>query len=161
MAHTVAVGNVFARRFREADIERNPLRCADRQVAGVMEDLILSARREGDSVGGEVEVILRGLPGAWLEEASALVPRLSEALVSIGAVKGISLEDSPRMGELRMRMAVKPTPSISLPQRSVNVRGAAVKVSAKGRHDPCIAPRIVPVAEAMAALVLADILLAP
>jgi chorismate synthase len=56
--------------------------------------------------------------------------------------------------------AVKPTPSIARRQRTVDLaRGEAVEIEIKGRHDPAIAPRIVPVAEAMVALVLADHLL--
>lgn len=58
-----------------------------------------------------------------------------------------------------VRIAVKPTPSISRPQRTVNTKGEEVSISVRGRHDPCIVPRIVPVAEAMLALVLVDCLL--
>jgi len=55
------------------------------------------------------------------------------------------------------RIAVKPTPSISKPQRSVDMeKKEEVEIKIKGRHDPCICPRIVPVAEAMVALVLVD-----
>ena len=55
------------------------------------------------------------------------------------------------------RIAVKPTPSISKKQQSVDIeRMEEVELSIKGRHDPCICPRIVPVAEAMLAIVLAD-----
>jgi len=55
------------------------------------------------------------------------------------------------------RIAVKPTPSISRPQRTVDLStGGAVEIDIRGRHDPSIPPRIVPVAEAMVALVLAD-----
>lgn len=57
------------------------------------------------------------------------------------------------------RLAVKPTPSIASVQKSVNIRGEEVDVEITGRHDPCLVPRIVPVAEAMAALVIADLLL--
>lgn len=58
------------------------------------------------------------------------------------------------------RIAVKPTPSISKPQRTVNLeRKKEVEITFKGRFDPNICPRIVPVAEAMVALVLADHLL--
>ncbi len=57
------------------------------------------------------------------------------------------------------RCAVKPTPSIALPQRTVDAAGEAVEIRVGGRHDPCIAPRLVPVAEAMLGLVLADALL--
>ncbi len=58
------------------------------------------------------------------------------------------------------RIAVKPTPSISKPQRSVDMETMEeVELKIKGRHDPCICPRIVPVAEAMVALVLVDYLM--
>ena len=55
------------------------------------------------------------------------------------------------------RMAIKPTPSIAREQDSVNLeQGTAAKLSVRGRHDPCIAPRAVPVAEAVMALALLD-----
>lgn len=58
------------------------------------------------------------------------------------------------------RIAVKPTSSISKPQRSVDMEKMEdMEIRIKGRHDPCICPRIVPVAEAMVALVLVDYLL--
>jgi chorismate synthase len=57
------------------------------------------------------------------------------------------------------RMAVKPTSSILIPRRSVNLAGEAVDVLTRGRHDPCVGIRAVPVAEAMLACVLADHLL--
>jgi chorismate synthase len=61
--------------------------------------------------------------------------------------------------EVVARFAVKPTSSILTPRRSVNVRGEDVEVSTKGRHDPCVGIRAVPVGEAMVACVLADHLL--
>jgi chorismate synthase len=57
------------------------------------------------------------------------------------------------------RFAVKPTSSILTPRRAVDRRGAEVEVMTKGRHDPCVGIRAVPVGEAMLALVLADHLL--
>jgi chorismate synthase len=57
------------------------------------------------------------------------------------------------------RLAIKPTSSVSTPQRTVNVHGEDVQVVTTGRHDPCVAIRGVPVAEAMLACVLADHLL--
>ena len=57
------------------------------------------------------------------------------------------------------RIAVKPTSSILIPRRSVNLAGEAVDVLTRGRHDPCVGIRAVPVAEAMLACVLADHLL--
>jgi len=62
--------------------------------------------------------------------------------------------------EITCRIAVKPTPSIARPQKTVDlVRSEATEIEIKGRHDPAIPPRIVPVAEAMVAIVLADHLL--
>jgi chorismate synthase len=61
--------------------------------------------------------------------------------------------------EVVVRLAVKPTPSIALPQRTVDVRGEEREITISGRHDPCIAFRLVPVAEAMLALVLVDAVL--
>jgi chorismate synthase len=58
-----------------------------------------------------------------------------------------------------LRAAVKPIPSIALPQRSVDLRGNPVELRVGGRHDICAVPRIVPVLKAMSALVLADLLL--
>jgi len=58
------------------------------------------------------------------------------------------------------RIAVKPTPSIARRQHTVDlVKGEAAEIEIRGRHDPAIPPRMVPVAEAMVALVLADHLL--
>jgi chorismate synthase len=56
-------------------------------------------------------------------------------------------------------MAVKPTSSILLEQETVTQAGEPTTVKVLGRHDPCVCPRAVPIAEAMVALVLADHLL--
>ena len=61
--------------------------------------------------------------------------------------------------EIEFRVAVKPTPSISQPQQALGTDGAQHELVIGGRHDPCVVPRIVPVVEAMAALVLADLAL--
>jgi len=55
-----------------------------------------------------------------------------------------------------LRMVVKPTSSINREQDTVTRQGKAAKIRVEGRHDPCICPRAVPIAEAMAALTLAD-----
>ena len=57
---------------------------------------------------------------------------------------------------LVVRFAVKPTSSILTPRRSINAKGEEIDVSTKGRHDPCVGIRAVPVGEAMAAIVVAD-----
>jgi chorismate synthase len=61
--------------------------------------------------------------------------------------------------EIVVRVALKPTSSILVPQQSVDVHGQECDVSTKGRHDPCVGIRAVPVAEAMMACVLADAML--
>ena len=53
-------------------------------------------------------------------------------------------------------MAVKPTSSILTPRQTITAQGTNTDISTKGRHDPCVGIRAVPVAEAMMALVLAD-----
>ncbi|MCX7045750.1 MAG: chorismate synthase [Candidatus Sumerlaeota bacterium] len=58
--------------------------------------------------------------------------------------------------EIVFRMVVKPTSSIAREQRTINKAGKEVTLRVEGRHDPCICPRIVPVVEAMTALVLID-----
>ncbi|OBR67573.1 chorismate synthase [Paenibacillus oryzae] len=68
-----------------------------------------------------------------------------------GIVGGISTGQ-----DIVFRVAVKPTSSISLPQQTINIHGEEQMISTIGRHDPCICPRIVPVIEAMACLVLED-----
>jgi chorismate synthase len=61
--------------------------------------------------------------------------------------------------DIIVRIAVKPTPSIAKPQKTRDIHGNEVEIAISGRHDPCIVPRIVPVAEAMMALVVIDCLL--
>jgi chorismate synthase len=58
--------------------------------------------------------------------------------------------------DLVMRVAFKPTATIASPQPTVDRSGAEVELAARGRHDPCVLPRAVPLVEAMACLVLAD-----
>jgi chorismate synthase len=71
-----------------------------------------------------------------------------------GVLGGISTGN-----DLIIKMVVKPTPSISKPQKTVDVLGKPSIISVNGMHDPCICPRLVPVAEAMVAIVLTDFLL--
>lgn len=71
-----------------------------------------------------------------------------------GTLGGIS-DGSPVV----FRVAVKPTPSISQTQHTVNRSGEEIEISIKGRHDPIIVPRAIVVVEAMAALTVADLLM--
>ena len=58
--------------------------------------------------------------------------------------------------ELIFRTAFKPTATILQSQKTVNVQGENTELAARGRHDPCVVPRAVPIVEAMTALVLVD-----
>lgn len=68
-----------------------------------------------------------------------------------GIIGGISTG-----GDIVFRVAVKPTSSISVPQQTVDSNGNEQEIVTIGRHDPCICPRVVPVIEAMACLVIED-----
>ena len=84
---------------------------------------------------------------------------------SSGAVTFLSNNAGGTLGgistgqDIVARFAVKPTSSIALTRRTVNVAGKDADISTKGRHDPCVGIRAVPIGEAMVALVLADHLL--
>ncbi len=177
--------------------ESNPVRCPDLKAAEKMLARLDEVRHEGDSLGGLVEVMAKGVPPGLGEPVfDKLDADLAKALMSLGAVKaveiGAGLESASMRGSemndplilregridfgsnnaggilggistgqpIVCRIAVKPTPSISRKQRTVDMlSGKETEIEIKGRHDPAIPPRIVPVAEAMVALVLADHLL--
>jgi chorismate synthase len=71
-----------------------------------------------------------------------------------GIMGGISTGE-----DITIRMALKPPSSIPQLQKTLNEKHQEVEVQVKGRHDPCLAPRVVPVAEAMIALTLVDCLM--
>jgi chorismate synthase len=174
--------------------EGNPVRCADPKVAKKMEDAILEAKKDGDSVGGIVELIALNVPAGLGEPVfDKLDADIAKALMSIGAVKGIEIGAGFRVAGRRgsenndafymedgvvktrtnnsggilggisngmpivVRAAVKPTSSIAKEQDTVDLETMEnTKIRIKGRHDPCIVPRVLPVCESMLALVLAD-----
>ena len=166
IGHTVQVGSIKAAKFVPAKIAKNPVRCADSQAAKLMEQAILTVKKQRDSLGGIIEIRVQKPPKNLGQPVfDKLKADLAKALLSIGAVTGFEFgpgfavaeltgtqnnkKDPGIVGgistgkEISMRIAVKPTPSVKIP----------------GRHDPCLCPRIVPVAESMVALVLADHLL--
>jgi len=202
LGHTVeAAGVKVGREVKNEEIrknvERNPIRCADPEIAKKMIDRILEARREGDSTGGVVEIRALNVPPGLGEPVFGKIDaEIAGALMSIGSVKGVEIGagfEAPRLKGSEMndpfklkdgkivcetnraggvlggittgmpivaRIAVKPTPSISKPQRTVDLKEKKeVTLKLKGRFDPNICPRIIPVAEAMMAIVLADHLL--
>ncbi|MDR2612767.1 MAG: chorismate synthase [Deltaproteobacteria bacterium] len=93
---------------------------------------------------------LSGLPGSAANDP--LGPGGPEGDLHGGVLGGISTGRP-----IRARIFVRPTPSVRLPQRTVDLDGAPATIEIGGRHDPCIGPRLAPAAEAMALLVLADL----
>ena len=194
LGHVVEIAGIAAPASRPELAEQSPVRCGDPIVAQRMEEAIDLARQDGDSVGGVVEVIARGVPAGWGDPVfGKLDALLALALMGIGAVKGVEIGDGFALCRMRgsqandpmvppegfasnhsggtlggiatgqevvVRCAVKPTSSIRQPQQTVDLDGRPAIISVGGRHDPCIAPRLVPVAEAMVALVLCDAWLA-
>ncbi len=188
-AATVRVGSVCAGRFMAEEIERNPVRAADPEMAAAMAAEIDAARLAGDSVGGVIECRIHGVPaGLGDPVAGRLDAELAHAMLSIGGTKGVEFgagfaAAGMRGGEhndamtpegfatnhaggilggisngdtILCRIAVKPTASISAEQNTVDVDDNPAVCRVGGRHDPCLCPRMVPVVEAMAALVLID-----
>ena len=103
-------------------------------------------------VTGTIQALLgRPIPDENRCDLEYLVRQLIEIPIQYGPARG-----RPRDEEIVFRVAFKPTATILQPQKTVDVRGAATELIGRGRHDPCVVPRAVPIVEAMAALVLAD-----
>ncbi len=81
--------------------------------------------------------------------------RLRTTTNNSGGIQGGISNGEP----ILLRIAFKPPATISLPQQTVDFTGEAAILEAKGRHDPCVVPRAVPIVESMAALVILDMLL--
>ena len=181
-AFPIEIGGVGIEKYDFTEMAENPLRVPDSRSAARMLERMEACRRELDSCGGVVECRVSGVPAGWGEPVfDKLDALLAHAVLSIGAVKGFAAGSgfeaarltgsvnnaSPdaaggiRGGisdgtEIRFQAAVKPTPSIGRPQMMPGVDGKLHEFAIKGRHDVCIVPRVVPVVEAMTALVLAD-----
>lgn len=189
---TIAVGDIKADKIDFDFAEKDPLRFADPDLADQAAELVDSARNQGDSIGGVLQVEAINVPAGLGDPVfNKLDALLGMAWFSIGAVKGVEFGAGFAMAGMQGsesndpispdgflsnnaggvlggistgqpivgRLAVKPTPSISKPQSTVDIHGRAATIEVKGRHDPFLCPRIGPVAEAMTALVLADALL--
>lgn len=177
-----------------ADVDRNDVRCPDEAAAARMIERIERARKDGDSVGGVVRAVARGVPAGWGEPVfDKLEADLAKAMLSIPAAKGVEngagfagtrltgsehndlfyrradgsigtrtnrsggIQGGISNGEpITLRIAFKPTATILRPQETVDPAGAPATLAPRGRHDPCVLPRAVPIVEAMFALVLAD-----
>ncbi len=175
------------------DVESNIVRCPDRATAERMIRLIEKMRRAGDSVGGIVEGVARGVPPGWGEPVfDRLEADLAKATLSLPAAKGFDVGSgfagilltgtqhndpfrmrggkvhttSNRSGGIQggisngetiyFRVAFKPVATVMHEQQTVDTSLRNTTLRARGRHDPCVLPRAVPMVEAMTALVLVD-----
>ncbi len=180
-----------------ARIDADPTRCTDAGTAAEMVHEVETAQKEGDTLGGVVEVVVYGLPvglGSFVHGDRKLDSRLAGALMGIQAIKGVEVGDgftlartrgsaaqdeivtvdgritrtSGRSGGieggmstgevLRVRAAMKPISTVPRALRTVDVRTGEAAAAHHQRSDVCAVPAAGVVAEAMAALVIADAL---
>jgi len=174
-------------------VDANIARCPDAATAEEMIARIDEARKAGDSLGGVVAAVARGVPVGLGEPVfDKLEADLARAMLSLPASKGFEIGSgfagtlltgsqhndpfydaggrvrtrSNRSGgvqggisngeDIFVRVAFKPTATILREQQTVDDDGHDTTIKGRGRHDPCVLPRAVPIVEAMLALVLAD-----
>lgn len=192
-SYLISVGSIKAEKRDFSVIDSNRLCCPDMDIVDRMEQSIINHKNAGDSIGGIIEVTIKGVPAGLGEPIfDKLSSDLAKAMLSINAVKGFEIgegfagtqlkgsENNDLMNsdgfltnhsggilggisngnDIVFRIAVKPTSSISQKQNTVDIYGKEAELLVKGRHDPCVALRAVPVADAMTALTIADHLLA-
>ena len=101
--------------------------------------------------GVEIGAGFRSVEQKGTEHRDEITPKGFLSNNAGGILGGISTGQ-----DIVVSMALKPTSSIRLPGRTVNVQGEAVEIATTGRHDPCVGIRATPIAEAMLAIVLMD-----
>ena len=197
IAHVSKVKNIEANinldELTREQIESNIVRCGDGDTAEEMIELIKEARSEGNSLGGIVECIIKGVPvGLGDPVFDKLEADLAKAMMSLPATKGFEIGSgfkgiemtgkehndefymdgervrtkTNRSGGIQggisngeniiFRVAFKPTATIMTEQQTVSQSGEDTQLKGRGRHDPCVLPRAVPMVESMASLVICD-----
>ncbi len=187
------VAQVDPEKVTHKAIESNIVRCPDVSAAEKMIRLIERVRKAGDTVGGIVEGVARGVPAGWGEPVfDRLEADLAKAMLSLPASKGFDIGSgfgsilltgrehndpfrakggkvyttSNRSGGVQggisngqtiyFRVAFKPVATVMHEQQTVDAKLQNTTLTGRGRHDPCVLPRAVPIVEAMTALVLID-----
>ncbi len=175
------------------ETRKNPFFTPDKKCVKKFEEYLNKIRKEGSSVGAEIEIVASGVPAGWGEPIyGKLDAELAAAMMSINAVKAVEIGAGFESAKLRgeengdqirasskgakflsnnaggilggissgqdivVRFAVKPTSSILTPMKTIDAKGKNAEIITKGRHDPCVGIRAVPIGEAMMAIVLAD-----
>jgi chorismate synthase len=187
------IAKIDPEKVKAREIESNIVRCPDASAAKSMIELIEEVRKAGDTVGGIVGGMARGVPVGWGEPVfDRLEADLAKAMLSLPASKGFDIgsgfegihltgtaHNDPfrsksgrvhtttnRSGGIQggisngetiyFRVAFKPVATVMQVQDTVDVHFKNTTLKARGRHDPCVLPRAVPMVEAMTALVLID-----
>ena len=187
------IANINRSVVKMKDVEKNAVRCPDAAAAKKMASFIEQVRGEGDSVGGVIECVARGIPPGLGEPVfDKLEADLAKAMLSLPATKGFEIGSGFRATRMRgsehndpfemrggkirtatnnsggvqggisngeeiyFRVGFKPTATIAYEQKTVTSSREQTRLAARGRHDPCVLPRAVPIVEAMAAIVLCD-----
>jgi chorismate synthase len=204
LSHVVALGPIrapddYVPEPQDAErIDADPVRCLDASASAAMQAEVDAAHRDGDTLGGVVEVVGYGLPpglGSHVHWDRRLDGRLAGALMSIQAIKGVEVGDgfttAMRRGSqahdeieggsggirrttnraggieggmstgepIRLRVAMKPISTVPRALATVDVRTGEPAKAINQRSDVTAVPAVGVVAEAMAALVLADAVL--
>lgn len=199
-AYTSQVGNIALdndyRHYDLSTIESNDVRCPDADAAARMHELIRQVQADGDTIGGTVTCVVKGVPVGLGEPVfDKLHARLAYAMMSINAVKGFDygmgfdgvgnrgsqmndafictdghistttnrsggIQGGISNGEdIYFRVAFKPVATLLRDVETIDKDGRATTLHARGRHDPCVLPRAVPIVEAMAAMTIFDMYL--
>lgn len=199
-AYTSQVGSIkLEKHYNEYDlslIETNPVRCPDPDKVPGMEALIAEVKSKGDTIGGVITCVAKGVPAGLGEPVfDKLHAILGHAMLSINAAKGFEYGDGFNAGlyrgsehndsffndngrintrtnhsggiqggisngqDIYFRVAFKSVATILMEQKTVTIDGKDTILKARGRHDPCVLPRAVPIVESMTAIVLLDFLL--
>ena len=199
-AYTSQVGNIALdndyRHYDLSTIESNDVRCPDADAAARMHELIRQVQADGDTIGGTVTCVVKGVPVGLGEPVfDKLHARLAYAMMSINAAKGFDygmgfdgvgnrgsqmndafictdghistttnrsggIQGGISNGEdIYFRVAFKPVATLLRDVETINKDGRATTLHARGRHDPCVLPRAVPIVEAMAAMTIFDMYL--
>lgn len=198
IAWVTAIGPIellsAAKIYSLEEVESSPVRCPDPNTSTEMCAYIDSLKESGDSTGGIIRGIAKGVPVGWGEPVyMKLSAALAQAIFSLPAVKGFEIgsgfagtsmkgsehNDSFYRDEnaqtrtrtnhsggiqggisngenIDLKVGFKPVSTIQKSQDTVDKAGNELSLAAKGRHDPCVVPRAVPLVEAMMRLVLAD-----
>jgi len=175
------------------EVDAYPVRCPHPETAARMADRIADVKKAGDTVGGAIVLVARGVPAGWGEPVfDRLHADLAKAMWSLPATKSLELgsglsgtlmrgsehndkfvDRGDRIGtatnrsggiqggisngeDIVLRIGFKPVATVLQPGTSVDREGKPVELEGRGRHDPCVLPRAVPLVEAMACLVLVD-----